>query len=115
MLRTIILPLFAALVLAGCATYGSCGNESGGCRGDTVSVGELQERVYEYGESVERFKLYLDAIRERATSNEVTIDGVIELFAEYDRAVGILVQDYYSLRTRIRAKGDASGQTGDRP
>lgn len=115
MLRTIILPLFAALVLAGCATYGSCGNENGGCGGDTVSVGELQERVHEYGESVERFKSYLDELRSRATSNEVSIDGVIELFTEYDRAVGILVQDYYILRTRVGSKGDASGKTGGRP
>ena len=115
MLRTIILPLFTALVLTGCATYGSCGNENDGFGCDTVSVGEIKERVYEYGESVERFKSHLDAIRERATSNEVSIDGIIELFAEYDRAVGVLIEDYYILRTRVGSKGDTAGKTGGRP
>lgn len=115
MLRTIILSVFIMLVFAGCATHGSCGHTSYGSGNDSVTVGELQERVLEYGESIERFKSQLDELRSRATSDEVSIDGVIELFTEYDRAVGILVQDYYSLRTRIRAEGDASGTTGDRP
>ena len=115
MCRRTVLFILISVVLTGCTTYRDCGYQNDSCGNDTVAVGELQDRVYEYGESIERFKSNLDAIRERATGDGVSIDGVIELFAEYDRAVGILIQDYYSLRARIGTEGNAIGTTVDRP
>lgn len=108
MLRIIILSLFVSIVLAGCATYGRVEDNGGSVGRDTISIGEFQARVREYEESVERFRVCLDALRVRATIPGISIDGVIELFGEYDQAVRVLIQDYYSLRASIGTEGDGT-------
>ena len=76
--------------------------------GTDNAVLEHQRQLAEYQATVNAYIRRTDAsaeriesIRGRADSLTTSIDGVISLFDEYQRAVERLLQDYYDLRRAI--------------
>lgn len=86
--------------------------------GTDNAVLEHQRQLAEYQATVDTFIRRTDAsaeriesIRGRADSVTTSIDGVISLFDEYQRAVERLLQDYYDLRRAVEAAEKDSGNT----
>lgn len=83
--------------------------------GTDNAVLEHQRQLAEYQSSVNALVRRTDAsaeriesIRGRADSLTTSIDGVIELFDEYQRAVEQLLQNYYDLRAAIKVAEESA-------
>lgn len=89
--------------------------------GTDNAVLEHQRQLAEYQATVDTFIRRTDAsaeriesIRGRADSVTTSIDGVISLFDEYQRAVERLLQDYYDLRRAVETtEKDISNPVGN--
>lgn len=111
----IVVTIICAAMLWGCSTTRPGTNEAIIEHSRELAV--LEERVRDYGATVDSVAHDIATVRDRASAAGKTIEATIILFDEYQRAVERLLRDYNRLRAQVTPKDEdntmAIGNTGN--
>lgn len=100
-----IVALLFGVCICGCQTTGAGANRN--ILEHQAEIDRLESAVQQYDSAMRNAAVQLRSITIRAQSMEGTVDDVIKLIDEYQRAVEQLIRDYNKVRSKIEIQTEA--------